>query len=223
MSETPSALKVLLIVGSTRPGRTSDLVLPWLKGLLDEDSRFDLSVEDLRDWPLPLFQEEPAKIGNPASPNYSDPLVGQWNKTVTEADAYVFLTPEYNHSAPAALKNAIDSVFMSPGFRNKPCAFAGYSVSPTGAVRAIEHLIQIVNTLEAMPLRNTVMIGKVGEAFNEQGSPVDPMTTLIAKIMADDIYWWGSALRAARAAGQLPPAQLRIMQAIAKLQSGEGD
>lgn len=148
--------------------------------------------------------------------------MGKWNKAVTEADACVFLTPEYNHSVPAALKNAIDSVFMSPGFRNKPCAFVGYSVSPTGAVRAIEHLIQIVNTLEAMPLRNAVMIGKVGEAFNEQGKPTDPMTTLIAQIMADDIYWWGSALRNARAAGQLPPAQLRIMQALSQLQASKG-
>ncbi|MFK7831173.1 MAG: NADPH-dependent FMN reductase [Congregibacter sp.] len=221
MSEILPPLKVLLIVGSTRPGRTSDLLMPWLEEIFDADSRFDLSVEDLRDWPLPMFQEEPAKIGNPASPNYSDSLVGQWNRAVTAADAYVFVTPEYNHSVPGVLKNAIDSVFFSPGFRNKPCAFVGYSISPTGAVRAIEHLIQIVSTLEAMPLRNAVMIGKVSEAFDEQGKPVDPMTQLVAQIMADDVHWWGNALRSARAQGQLPPAQLRIRQAIEGFQAGK--
>lgn len=219
MPDTPNPLNVLLIVGSTRPGRTSDLVQPWLTGLLDADPRFALNVEDLRDWPLPLFQEQPEKMGNPASPDYSDPLIAQWNKVVTEADVYVFLTPEYNHSVPAALKNAIDSVFMSPGFRNKPCAFVGYSISPTGAVRAVEHLIQIVSTLEAMPLRNALMIGSVASAFDETGKPADPMTGLIAQIMADDMHWWGSALRSARGAGQLPPAQLRIRQAIAQLQA----
>lgn len=65
------------------------------------------------------------------------------------------------------------------------------------------------------------MIGKVREAFDGQGQPIDTKTTLIAKIMADDIFWWGSALRSARAEGQLPPAQLRIRQAIDQLQASK--
>lgn len=213
-------LRTLLIVGSTRPGTTADLVLPWLQRTLEADDRIELHVEDLRNWPLPFFQEDPAAIGNPMDPTYSDPLVGKWNETVKAAEAVIMLTPEYNHSIPPALKNAIDSVFMSGGFRNKPCAFVGYSMSPTGGVRAIEHLIQAVSTLEAMPLRNVVLIGQVAGAFDVQGSgePTSPVTGVAIQVLIDDLVWWGNALRSARAEGELPPGQFRMMQAMAALQ-----
>lgn len=213
-------LRTLLIAGSTRPNTAADLVLPWLQRTLDADARIDLQVADLRDWSLPFFQEDPAAMGNPMAPTYSDPIVERWNQTVKSADTVVMLTPEYNHSIPPALKNAIDSVFMSGGFRNKPCAFVGYSASPTGGVRAIEHLIQAVSTLEAMPLRSVVLIGQVSGAFDAEnsGEPTSPVTGVATQVMIDDLVWWGRALRSARDEGELPPGQIRMMQAMAALQ-----
>lgn len=220
MSEVDQSakLRTLLIVGSTRPNTTADLIVPWLQRSLQADERIDLQVEDLRAWPLPMFQEDPAAMGSPMDPTYSEPIVGKWNQTVKAADAVIMLTPEYNHSIPPALKNAIDSVYMSGGFRNKPCGFVGYSLSPTGGVRAVEHLIQTVSTLESMPLRSAVLIGLVGQAFDADGEPTSPMTGVALQLLLDDLVWWGSALRSARAEGELAPGPLRMMQAMAALQ-----
>jgi len=112
--------KVLVIVGSTRPARAADLVVPWVTSRARAHQGFDLEVADLRDWPLPIFAEHMGTIGDISDPTYSEPIVQAWNKKVKQADAFIVVTPEYNHSIPAALKNAIDSVWLSFGFRNKP-------------------------------------------------------------------------------------------------------
>src|SRR4051812_34914781 len=110
-------LKLQVIVGSTREGRNSDPVLRWLTPVLKARRDFEVEQLDLRDWPLPFFQETMATLGDPRDPTYSTPLVKRWNAKIKEADAYVLVTPEYNHGIPGQLKNAIDSVFASFAFR----------------------------------------------------------------------------------------------------------
>src|SRR5689334_20264319 len=119
--------KLLVIVGSTRPNRAADLVLPWLTRKVSAHEAFDAEIVDLRDWPLPVFAEHFGTIGDFSDPTYSDPLVKAWNTKIKGADAYLIVTPEYNHSVPGGLKNAIDSVWVSYGFRNKPVAFVSYA------------------------------------------------------------------------------------------------
>ena len=204
---TALALKVL--VGSTRPGRNADRVVPWVAGLAAAHPAFAVEVLDLRDWPLPFFAEGYHTIGDPLDPTYSDPLVKRWNATIAGGDAFVFVTPEYNHSLPAVLKNAIDSVFVSFGFRNKPAAAVGYSGGLAAGVRAVEHLAHVLIEAEAVPLRNAVLIPQVGSAFDDDGAPRDPATVRAATIMLDDLAWWGGVLRRAREEGSLPPAPLR--------------
>src|ERR1700683_3696515 len=116
-------LKLQIIVGSTRPTRGADHVLPWVRSRAESHEAFEVEVLDLRDWPLPIFQEHMGTLGDFVDPPYSEPIVKRWNKKIAEADAYLMITPEYNHSVPAVLKNAIDSVFVSFAFRNKPAAF----------------------------------------------------------------------------------------------------
>ena len=119
---------------------------------------FEVEVIDLRDWKLPFFQEHLGTIGDFADPTYSDPVVRAWNAKIAEGDAYLIITPEYNHSVPGELKNAIDSVFVSFALRNKPVAFVGYSAGIAAGTRAVEHLALIAIEAEAVPLRNTVLI-----------------------------------------------------------------
>jgi NAD(P)H-dependent FMN reductase len=130
-------LDLKTIVGSTRPGRAADRVVPWIVDRAKEHGAFSVEVLDLRDWPLPFFAETFATVGDPRNPAYSDPVVKRWNQRIVEGDAYLFITPEYNHSVPAVLKNALDSVFASFAFRNKPAAFVGYSGGIAAGVRAI--------------------------------------------------------------------------------------
>ena len=204
-------LNLKIIVGSTRPGRAADRVIPWITGLAKQHPGFTAEVLDLRDWPLPFFAETFQTVGDPRDPSYSDPLVRRWNRRIAEGDAYLFITPEYNHSVPGVLKNAIDSVFASFAFRHKPAAFVGYSGSIAAGVRAIEHLAHIAIEAEMVPLRNNVVIPFVSAAFGDDGIPVDDRTRAAAAIMLDDPAWWGTALQRARQEGTLPPAIMRQM------------
>jgi NAD(P)H-dependent FMN reductase len=207
--------KLLVIVGSTRPGRAADLVVPWVTARAREHGGFDVEVADLRDWPLPIFAEHPGTIGDITDPTYSEPIVRTWNQKVKQADAFVVVTPEYNHSIPAVLKNAIDTVWLSFGFRNKPVAAIGYSGSVGAGIRAIEHLAHVLIEAEAVPLRNTVVIPFVRTAFGADGEPTDTETDIRLQIMLDDLAWWSAALEQARAAGELTPGTLRARAALA--------
>jgi NAD(P)H-dependent FMN reductase len=207
-------LALKLIIGSTREGRAADLVAPWLIDRAQGHDAFDVDVLDLRDWPLPLFAETVHTIGDRTDPTYSDPAVRAWNRRIKEGDAFLFLTPEYNHSVPGVLKNAIDSVFVSYGFRNKPAAFVAYSGGVAAGVRAVEHLAHIMIETDAVPLRNTVLIPHVQTAFDGL-TPNDPITDIAASIMLDDLEWWGNALHRARAEHELPPGTYRMRAALA--------
>jgi NAD(P)H-dependent FMN reductase len=207
--------KLQIIVGSTRPTRSADLVLPWITKTAAAHGGFEVEVLDLRDWPLPIFSEHLGTLGDINDPSYSDPIVKAWNAKIKEADAYIFLTPEYNHSLPGVLKNAIDSVWVSFGFRNKPVATVGYSGGIGAGIRAVEHLAQVAIEAEAVPLRNTVLIPHVRTAFDAAGLPLDPMARVSLGVMLDDLAWWSGALERARAAGELPPGRARAMAALA--------
>jgi NAD(P)H-dependent FMN reductase len=207
--------KLLVIVGSTRPTRAADRVLPWLTEKTAEHSAFETEIVDLRDWPLPIFGEHLGTIGDFNDPTYSEPLVKAWNNKIKAADAYIIVTPEYNHSIPGGLKNAIDTVFLSFGFRNKPVAFVGYSGGVAGGVRAIEHLAHVFVETESVPVRNSVVIPFVENAFDDEGKPVSPMTNVAADVMLDDLAWWSAALEKARAQGELIPGGFRMRAALA--------
>jgi NAD(P)H-dependent FMN reductase len=208
-------LKLQIIVGSTREGRQADPVLRWLTPVASGHGAFDVEVLDLRDWPLPFFQETLATIGDFRNPTYSQPIVKSWNQKVSEGDAFLFVTPEYSHSVPGVLKNAIDSVFLSFGFRHKPAGFVGYSVGAPGGARAVEHLAQIGFEMEMHALRDSVLVGQVQEAFDKDGAPVNPALAAALKITLDDLAWWGNVLKAARPT-QLPPGNFRLRAAMAR-------
>jgi NAD(P)H-dependent FMN reductase len=129
-------IRIAVVMGSTRPRRRADQVAAWVLAeararVADtDDAVFELV--DLADFGLPLLDEPtPAAIGA-----YSNPHTKRWARTVASYDGFVFVTPEYNHSMPAALKNAIDYLFTE--WNNKAAAFVSYGLH--GGVRAVEHL-----------------------------------------------------------------------------------
>jgi NAD(P)H-dependent FMN reductase len=208
--------KLQIIIGSTRPGRAADLVTPWVTEQAKAHGAFEIEVLDLRDWQLPMFAETFETVGDFNDPTYSTPVVRAWNQKIREGDAYLVITPEYNHSVPAVLKNAIDSVFVSFAFRNKPIVAVGYSGGVAGGIRAIEHLAQIAVEAEMVPIRTVTVFPQVAEAF-AHGRPVNPVAEISLRTGLDDLKWWSDVLAAARAAGQLPPAAFRIRAAAAAL------
>ena len=206
--------KLQVIVGSTRPNRAADHVVPWVVERSGRHEAFAVELLYLRDWPLPIFQEHRGTLGDFVDPPYSEPIVKSWNKKIAEADAYLMITPEYNHSIPAVLKNAIDSVFVSFAFRNKPAAFVGYSSGVAAGTRAVEHLAHIAIEVELHPLKQSVLIPNVESAFNDQHDPIDPNTEIALEVVLDDLAWWTSALTRPRE-GQLKPGIFRAREAAA--------
>jgi NAD(P)H-dependent FMN reductase len=207
--------KLKVIVGSTRPTRAAEHVFPWVLESAQRHGAFDVELIDLRDWQLPFFQEHLGTIGDFADPTYSDPVVKAWNSKIAEGDAFLIVTAEYNHSVPGQLKNAIDSVFVSFALRNKPVGFVGYSVGIAAGTRAVEHLAQIMIEAEAVPLRDTVLIPFVADAFGADGEPANPATAIALTITLDDLAWWSSVLSRARAEGELLPGTFRARAAAA--------
>lgn len=207
------SLNLKIIVGSTREGRAADQVLPLVESTARSFEEFNVEVLDLRDWQLPFFQETRETLGDPADPTYSDPIVKAWNSKIVEGDVFVFITPEYNYTIPGVLKNAIDNVFVSQGFRNKAALPVSYSSGATGGGRAVLSLMPIALETELHIVRNAVLIGNVGAAF-ENGQPTNPATRAAVEIGLEDLAWWGATLKSAREAGQLLPGGARMQEKL---------
>jgi NAD(P)H-dependent FMN reductase len=203
-----SSLNLKIIVGSVRIGRFADTVVPWVAERAEQHGAFTVDILDPLTYKLPMFQEELTGFGTASGPVWSSPVLANWNRIIKEGDAFLFITPEYNHSIPAVLKNALDSVFGTFAFRNKVAGFIGYSLGIVGGARAIEHLTTIAVEAELVPLRNAVLIAQVGQAF-ANGKPINAATEGALRILLDDVAWWGNLLRRARLDGELPPAIAR--------------
>jgi NAD(P)H-dependent FMN reductase len=188
-------LTVGLIVGSTRLNRFADTPVQWLVEGASARPDLRLTVLDLRDYPLPFFNE-------PASPVYTggiytEPKAEAWRKRIGEFDAFVATVAEYNHGPTAVLKNAFDSAFVE--WQRKPIAFVGYG--GVGAARAIETLRGVVVELQMAPIRHEVNIAM--EPFLgilQKGRALDDYDYLVQsrELMFDHLVWWGEALKAAR-------------------------
>ncbi len=206
-------MKLKIIIGSTRPTRASYRVAPWVVERAKSHGAFDVEVLDLRDWPLPMFQEHMGTIGDFSDPTYSQPIVRQWNLKLKETDALLVVTPEYLHSMPGVLKNAFDSVFVSFALRNKPLASVRYSIGLAAGVRAGEHLIDVAIESEMVPLRDTVLIPKVDTAFDDRGVPLDRHDG-----HARRPGLVGRPAGPRTRPGELAPGGFRVRAAMAKLQ-----
>lgn len=190
-----TALTIGIILGTTRPARFADRAAYWLQRMTA--GRHDLAFEvvDLRDYPMPLFEEDVPPLYAPSG----HPVVKKWAAKVASLDGFIFVTAEYNRSVPAALKNALDSIY--PEFGHKPAAFVGYG--GVGAARAIEHLRLICIELQMAPTRTAVHIGlEPFLAVLQQGKALDDFDFLAqgAQTMLDELSWWAKALKPARAA-----------------------
>ena len=116
-------LKLKVIVGSTRPGRAAERVIPWIVGRAEAHPAFDVELLDLKDWPLPFFAENFQTIGDPRDPTYFDPIVKRWNQRIASGDVYLFVTPEYNHSMPGRPEERYRQRFRELRVPQQSCRF----------------------------------------------------------------------------------------------------
>lgn len=190
------SLNIKVIAGSTREGRFSDKAAAWIAEELKKQEGVAVEVLDLRDYDMPFFNE-------PSSPSfkqepYKNEAVARFTKKIEEGDAFVIVTPEYNHGTSGVLKNALDWVYQE--WNNKPVAFVSYG--GVGGARAVEQLRLNAIELQMAPIRTAVHIpgeqyfpvvfGKVNarELFSSLSKQAEAM---IAQLL-----WWTRALKNAR-------------------------
>ncbi|WP_086770029.1 NADPH-dependent FMN reductase [Streptomyces bobili] len=187
-------LRVAVIVGSVREGRQGRAVTDWFLGAADGRDDLSFDVVDLADLDLPLVM--PGWGGTPA-PETVAALAGV-SPRLAAADAFVVVTPEYNHSFPAALKNFVD--WHHPEWQAKPVGFVSYG-GLAGGIRAVEQLRLVFAELHATTVRDSVSLHGPWSGLGEDGAPRDAAVCEgAAKGMLGQLAWWGRALRTARAA-----------------------
>jgi NAD(P)H-dependent FMN reductase len=174
-----------IIIGSTRQGRFAPTVANWFTGQARQRDDMTVDVVDLAEARLPdVLSEQPA------------PEVAAITPRLSDADAFVVVTPEYNHSFPAPLKTAID--WHSQVWRAKPVGFVSYG-GMSGGLRAVEHLRHVFAELHAVTVRDTVSLHGAWAQFDSEGRLKDQdRYERTAKSMLDQLAWWGFALREAR-------------------------
>ncbi|MFE9578334.1 NADPH-dependent FMN reductase [Nocardia sp. NPDC006044] len=190
MGMTENPVKVAVILGSTRAGRFGPTVANWF---IDHAKRRDDIAVDLIDLAV---EQLPAYMSNEPDPEGARALQSVGAR-LTVADGFVVITPEYNHSYPAPLKSAIDWHFTQ--WQAKPIGFVSYG-GVSGGLRAVEHLRHVFAELHAVTVRDTVSFHGAGQLFGPAGQLADPAApTAAADQLLDQLVWWGSALRKARA------------------------
>jgi NAD(P)H-dependent FMN reductase len=184
-------IKVGIIVGSTRPGRHADAVANWIleKAKTRTDAQFE--VVDIKEFNLPLLDEPvPPSMGK-----YTQPHTKAWAQKVASLDAFIFVTPEYNHAPSAALKNAIDFIYGE--WNNKAAGFVSYGASSNGG-RAVEHLRMVMSELQVADVRSQVLLSLFTdfESFTVF-KPSNVHESALAN-MLDQVVAWGGALKTVR-------------------------
>jgi NAD(P)H-dependent FMN reductase len=183
-------LKIAIILGSTRPHRNGEAVARWVHDLARKRHDAEFELVDIRDFNLPLL-DEPVP---PSQGQYSKPHTKAWAAKIAPFDAFVFVTPEYNHGVAGALKNAID--FLYGEWNNKAAGFVSYG-SAMG-VRAVEQLRLVMGELQIADVRNQVMLSLYTDFENFSDFKPHPRHEPALSAMLDQLIAWGGALRSLR-------------------------
>ena len=190
-------MKIQVILGSTRPGRITERMAKWAVVEAAKRDDFEVELVDLAEYDMPFFNEAISPRYNP-SRTLSEP-VQQFVAKIAEADGYVVVTPEYNHSIPGVLKNAFD--YFDSQLTRKPVAIMSHG--SVGGARAAEQLKAIISEAGAAVMPRAIAMHGASELLDAEGKYVgdtsnpygnDKMITFLL----DDLAWWTATLAAGR-------------------------
>jgi NAD(P)H-dependent FMN reductase len=191
--------RLVIIVGSVRDARFGPVAASWVAEQAAAHGGFDVEVVDLAEIDIPLSL--PAASPKYAGADYPRPAgMAALTSALESADAFVVVTPEYNHSYPASLKAAIDWHFTQ--WTAKPVAFVSYG-GAAGGRHAVLHLENVLTELHAVTIRDGLAFPMYYTAWQD-GRPLDPEAPGYAKTLLDQLAWWAGALRSAREAAPYP-------------------
>jgi NAD(P)H-dependent FMN reductase len=185
-------IKIKIIAGSTRPGRFNIQPAEWIHNLAKERKDVEVELLDLNKISLPFLDESsPALLGR-----YENEHTKEWAATIGEADGFIFVTPEYNHSYSPAIKNAID--YLNAEWKYKPVSFVSYG-SAAGGSRAVEHLRGVAGELRMFDLREQILLPNYWESMNEKGEyQFSDVHKDSAKLILDELSFWAKEMKESR-------------------------
>ncbi|MEO8959408.1 MAG: NAD(P)H-dependent oxidoreductase [Rudaea sp.] len=184
--------KLHILICSTRPGRIGPSVAGWFHGFAQQHGKFEIALIDLADFNLPIY-DEPI---HPARQDYKHEHTRKWSASVASADAYIFVTPEYNYSPPPSLVNALDYVYREWNY--KPCGFVSYG-GVSGGLRAVQNVKMQVTTLKMMPMMEGVMVPMAASLIDDKGTfQSNELIDKSAATLLDELRYWTDGLKAMR-------------------------
>ncbi|MEF2070283.1 NADPH-dependent FMN reductase [Consotaella aegiceratis] len=186
------ALKLTVIIGSTRPGRVGPTIAQWAADFARENSPFEVEVADLAEIDLPLF-DEPA---HPSKQEYTHEHTKRWSGIVAASDAFVFVTPEYDFFPSAAVINAVQ--YLLHEWRRKPAAVVSYGGVSAG-LRSSQVLRQLLGNVGMVALSQSVPIPFFPQFIGEDNT-FHPNEVMMdgAKLMLTELNSWAESLKAMR-------------------------
>lgn len=190
--------RLQVIVGSTRPGRIALPVAEWARDRALEHGEFDVELVDIADYELPVLDEPHM----PRFENYQHEHTKRWSAKIDEADAFVFVTPEYNYGPSIALLNAVDFLHREWGY--KPVGFVSYG-GVAGGLRSVQVMKQVVTTVKMMPIPEGVPVPFVHQHLTDGVFTPSPPVAAGATPMFDELRRWATALHELRSSPPPPP------------------
>src|SRR3984893_9251743 len=183
-------LKIAIIIGSTRPGRNGEAVAKWVYEIARKRTDAEFELVNIKDFTLPLL-DEPVP---PIMGQYSKPHTKAWAAKIAVFDAYVFVTPEYNHGTSGARRNSIDFLFAE--WNNKAAGFVSYG-GASGA-RAVEQLRLNLAEGHMATVRNQVLLSMYTDFENFSVFKPESHKEEAVNAMLDELIAWGGALKTLR-------------------------
>jgi len=184
-------LKLHVIICSTRPGRVGPHVARWFHGVARQHQAFDAELVDLADFNLPVFDEP----HHPSLRRYQHDHTKAWSASVEAADAFVFVTPEYNFNPSPAFVNAVNYLFSE--WAHKPAGLVSYG-GVSGGLRAAQAEKLLLTAVSVMPIPEGVSIHRVAQQLGEQGFAPAEHHDKAARAMLDELARWAGALKVMR-------------------------
>ena len=183
--------KLKVISATVRPGRKGPLIGQWITDEVNKHGIFEAELLDLGEVNLPLMNE----AIHPVMRKYEHEHTKQWSAKIEEADAFIFVTAEYDYSYPASLKNALEYLVHEWAF--KPAGMVSYSIGPFAGVRAVSSLKADLLSLKVVSISEMVNIPSLNEFINEEGAFISNERIIgNAKIMLDQLVRWTKGLKA---------------------------
>lgn len=183
--------KLHVVIASTRPGRAGEPIAKWFFEVAKKFGKFDVRLVDLAEVGLPLLDEP----HHPRLKKYEKDHTKKWSALVTEADAFVFVTPEYNYGSPASLVNALDYVFHEWAY--KAVGFVSYG-GISGGLRSVQMTKQKVTTLRMMPIPEGVTLPMFAQSLKDGVFSPPELQEKASHVMLEELLKWTNALMTLR-------------------------